>query len=48
MSGLNSLTRSSGLGLYLSKQIIDAHNGEIYANSEVNETCTFGFCLPKD
>lgn len=48
VSGLNSLTGSSGLGLYLSKQIIDAHNGEIYANSEINETCSFGFCLPKD
>ena len=37
---------STGLGLYLSKQIIDAHNGNIYAQSDVNETCTFGFSLP--
>ena len=37
---------STGLGLYLSKQIIDAHNGNIYAQSDINETCTFGFSLP--
>ena len=37
---------STGLGLYLAKQIIDAHNGKIYASSDINETCTFGFSLP--
>lgn len=37
---------STGLGLYLSKQIIDAHNGEIYASSREDDTCTFGFSLP--
>lgn len=42
-----NLTCSSGLGLYLSKQIIDAHNGKIYASSNIDETCTFGFTVPK-
>lgn len=37
----------TGLGLYLSKQIIDAHNGEAFANSEESGSCDFGFILPK-
>lgn len=35
-----------GLGLYLSKQIIEAHNGTIIAESLPNQTTTFGFILP--
>lgn len=38
----------TGLGLYLSKQIIDAHNGKVYAKSSFNQVCDFGFRLPKD
>lgn len=38
---------STGLGLYLSKQIIDQHKGEIYAKCADDE-CIFGFKLPKD
>lgn len=38
---------SSGLGLYLSKQIIDAHNGKVFAQSSEDNTCVFGFSLPK-
>ena len=38
---------STGLGLYLSKQIIDQHKGEIYAKCTDDE-CIFGFKLPKD
>lgn len=37
----------TGLGLYLSKQIIDAHNGKVYAKSNFNQVCDFGFKLPK-
>ena len=35
-----------GLGLYLSKQIIDAHDGDIYANSFEDNHNIFGFVLP--
>ncbi len=40
-------TTSTGLGLYLSKQIINAHKGSVYVSSNKNETCTFGFSIPK-
>ena len=35
-----------GLGLYLSKQIIDAHKGKIYAKSFEDNHNIFGFILP--
>lgn len=35
----------TGLGLYLSKAVIDAHDGQIWANSKVDEGSTFGFTL---
>lgn len=37
----------TGLGLYLAKQIINAHKGKVHASSDINETCSFGFVIPK-
>lgn len=36
---------STGLGLYLSRQIIEAHKGKIYVESELNKGSKFGFEL---
>lgn len=45
----NHRTRSeiggTGLGLYLSKAIINAHGGQIWANSHEGQGSTFGFSL---
>ena len=36
---------STGIGLYLSKQIISAHSGEMIADSSLSNITTFGFIL---
>lgn len=45
----NHRTRSevsgTGLGLYLSKSIVNAHGGQIWASSKEDEGSTFGFTL---
>ncbi len=38
--------KSTGLGLTISKEIIDAHKGKIIAKSELNKGCTFIFYIP--
>lgn len=40
--------RGSGLGLYICREIIQAHGGEIFAESEVGEGTTFHIFLPLD
>lgn len=35
-----------GLGLYLSKKIVEAHNGKIIAESSKKQSNTFGFIIP--
>jgi PAS domain S-box-containing protein len=36
----------AGLGLYISKAIVEAHNGEMWVESKVNQGSTFSFSLP--
>ena len=38
----------SGLGLYLSRSIVEAHQGEIWVESEPGAGATFSFRLPRD
>ena len=42
----NSDRRGLGLGLYISKAIIDAHGGRIWAESELGHGSTFSFTVP--
>ena len=37
----------TGLGLYLSRQIVEAHQGKIWAESEVAKGSVFSFMIPK-
>lgn len=38
---------STGLGLYLSREIVRKHNGDVHADSFENQTCVFGFKIPR-
>jgi signal transduction histidine kinase len=42
----NADRRGLGLGLYISKAIVDAHGGHIWASSEPGRGTTFSFTLP--
>ena len=44
--GLNK--NGAGLGLFISKTIIDAQNGEIWAESEYGKNCCFGFAIASE
>jgi PAS domain S-box-containing protein len=45
-TGLDHKTGGTGLGLIISKEIIEGHNGKIWAESEVGKGTTFHFVLP--
>ena len=47
-SGLSRTTAGVGLGLFLSKAIIEAHQGEIWVRSEVKKGTTVFVALPVD
>ena len=45
-AGIAKENRGSGLGLTITKQIIEAHNGQIEVKSEKGQGCTFTISLP--
>jgi PAS domain S-box-containing protein len=47
-NAVKSVADGSGLGLYIAKNIILAHGGRIWAESEVNRGSTFHLTLPTD
>ena len=47
-NAMKSQTEGSGLGLYIAKSIVNAHGGEIWAESELNRGTVIHFTLPTD
>ena len=47
-NAMKSQTEGSGLGLYMAKNVIMAHGGEIWIDSELNRGTTVHFTLPTD
>ena len=41
-------TEGSGLGLYIARNIVTAHGGQMWVDSELNRGTTFSFTLPTD
>ena len=46
VAGMKSTTSGTGLGLYICKQIAEAHRGYMWVESEVGRGTTFGLNLP--
>lgn len=46
VSGLNSTFSGSGIGLYISSEIISRHGGKIWVESELDKGSTFYFSIP--
>jgi signal transduction histidine kinase len=47
-SSLRRTTAGAGLGLFLSRAIVEAHDGRIWATSEPGRGTTVFFTLPVD
>ncbi len=47
-NALKTQTEGSGLGLYIAKNIVQAHGGKIWADSELGRGSVFHFTLPID
>jgi signal transduction histidine kinase len=45
---ITSSTQGAGLGLYISRTIIEAHGGHIWVQSALHEGSTFSFSLPRE